>query len=173
METYLNRISAFDKEQVYTLDDRAISNEHSKWDLKDVHGVHLSFKPTRHYGNIYQCAIETRSDKIVLSNRRYIGPANFEYQSDDYRQFVSSLLQRLEVNGLTNFSSGKSKSTYWLEVIASTIFFGLILIVLTMFGAWIIALSFLAILFFRLVPYYKKNRPVVFSAKQIPSHILP
>lgn len=74
METYLNRISAFDKEQVYTLDDRAISNEHSKWDLKDVHGVHLSF---------------------------------------------------------------------------------------------------LAILFFRLVPYYKKNRPVVFSARQIPSLFYP
>lgn len=74
METYLNRVCAFEKELVYTLDDRAVSNEQSKCELKGVHGVHLGF---------------------------------------------------------------------------------------------------LAILFFRLVPCYKKNRPVAFSARQIPSLFYP
>ena len=173
METYLNRVSAFDKEQTYTLDDRSISNGQSQWDLQDIENVHLSFKPTKHYGNIYQCVIESRSGKITISNRRYIGPANFDYQSAKYSQFVRSLLLNLDAYGLTNFKSGKSQSTYWLEVIASVVFFGLMLIILAMFGAWIVALSFLALLIFRLIPYYKKNRPMVFSAGQIPNHILP
>ncbi|WP_339608645.1 hypothetical protein [uncultured Roseivirga sp.] len=173
METYINRVSAFDKEQVYTLDVGSISNGQTQWDLKDIHDVHLSFKPTKSYGNVYQCEIESRLGKIILSNRRYLGPANFEYQSGEYRQFVSTLLQNLDAYGLANFKSGKSESTYWLEVIASAIFFGLLLLILAFFGAWIIAVSFLAVLVFRLVPYYKKNRPMNFSAKHIPSHMLP
>ncbi|KYG78979.1 hypothetical protein [Roseivirga echinicomitans] len=173
METYLNRVSAFDKEQTYTLDDRSISNGQSQWDLQDIENVHLSFKPTKHYGNIYQCAIESRSGKITLSNRRYIGPASFDYQSAEYSQFIKILLLNLDGYGLTNFKSGKSKSNYWLEVIASTLFFGLILIVLTMFGAWLASLVFLAIIILRLIPYYKKNRPMTFPARHIPDHILP
>lgn len=173
METYVNRVSAFDKEQAFTLDNYSISNSQVSWDLKDIIDIHLSFKPTKHYSNIYQCVIESRSGKIILSNRRYIGPANFEYHSQEYSHFVRSLLQALEGYGLTNFKSCTSKNSYWLEIVASTFFFSLLLIILAVFGAWIIAFGFLTILIFRLVPYYKKNRPMVFSANDIPSHILP
>ncbi|MGW8121063.1 hypothetical protein ACV07N_00275 [Roseivirga echinicomitans] len=173
METYMNRIGAFDKDQTYTLDDRRISNGQTHWNLEDIRDVHLSFKPTKHYSNIYQCAIVSDKGKIVLSNRRYIGPANFDYQSAEYSQFVRSLLQQLGDYGLTNFKSGKSKATYWLEVIASILFFSLILVAIAFFGAWYIALGFFTLLLFRLVPYYKKNRPMIFSSDQIPNHILP
>lgn len=170
---YVNRINALEDDIVYSLSIEGVNKEGHVDTVRfeSITSICLSYAPSRYYSNIFQCKIIHASGEILLSNRRYIELATFEYQSDLYAEFVKALHEK--VGEHTQLKSGLNSIRYWIELPLSIALFSLIFGVIFNFGHPLLALLFLLILAVRLVPYYRKNYPQSYSKGQIPEHILP
>ncbi len=173
MESYLNRLSALSKEKTYTLNEEGIADETGAWKYSDIKHVQLKFTPTRYYGGIYQCVITSQSGEVTLSNRRYKGPADFDYQNEAYNRFVKELHKKLESIAGMSFGSGMSRPRFMLELIGSLIFFPLIVYAIFALGQALVGGLILLVLAVRLIPYYRKNKPRSYRASEIPDDLLP
>ena len=173
MTSYLNRISALRKTTTYTLDEEGFGDETRFWGYNDIKQIQLKYSPTRYYGGIYQCIVTSEWDEVTLSNRRYNGPADFEYQNESYSRFVHELHQKLNSASGVRFVSGMSNLRFTMELVGSLIFFPLILYVIFMFGQFLVGGLVVFILLFRLLPYYRKNKPRSYLPSDVPDDLMP
>ena len=174
MTTYTNRLSALTKEKNYTLSETGIGDGMGEWSYTDIKEVKLKFTPTRYYGGIYQCIITSKAGgKVTLSNRKYKGPADFEYQNAEYNRFIWQLHQNLMAYSHVRYVTGMEKARFMIGLIGSLIFFPLMIYAMFALGQALVAGIVLLILVVRLVPYYKKNKPNTYSPEEIPMGLIP
>ena len=173
MITYNNRISALTKEKTYQLTDIGLGDEGGMWKFDDINRVELKFTPTKHYGGIYQCIVHSHFGKAIISNRKYLSPANFSYQNEEFNGFIRALHEKLaNVEGI-EFRRGLSKSSFYTQLVAMLIIMPLVISVMLAFGQLIIAGLMLLIVLIRLVPFFKKNKPGNYDPRNIPDRLLP
>jgi hypothetical protein len=138
---YINRISAFEEEQYYSLTNDGIECENGTISYESINSIHLKYVPTRYYSNIYQCKISHEKGLLTLSNRRYIKLGTFEYQSDSFNRFVKQLCKQLPDNVKLNI--GLNRLRYWTELPIAIGFFTLIIGIIFTFGHPLLAILFL------------------------------
>ena len=170
---YINRQSAFDKEKYFTLTDTGISDGDSGIiPYGEVKRVNIRYKPTRHHRNFYQCdIISSKGNCFRLVSKRYLGIANFANQLPDFSSFLTQLHQRLAAYPSIEFEAGLSKQRYYLELVFTAImllFFGGIIAAFTA-GIGLIFIGL--IIWFRAVPYFKRNKPRVYDPNHLPSDL--
>lgn len=168
---YVNRISALEKDKTYSLSAQGIASGDHLIKYDSIKSIHLKYVPSRYYSKTYTCKIIHSNGELVLSNRRFIKLATFEYQCDSYNAFVIELHQKL--SSRTQLTSGMNQTRYWLELPISIAFFTLVLGVIFTFGHPLLAIVFLFIITIRLIPYYRKNYPRRYLIESIPKNILP
>lgn len=169
---YTNRLDFRQENITYELTEAGIDSNVGLLPFKDITEIHLSYEPTKNYGNIFKCAITAKNRSLTLSNRRYISIGNFEYHSEQYSAFITTLHAQLSYQS-AQFTRGKSKSRYWLEIPIVIISFTILTMLISSFGTIYMGLSFLAISLYKLIPYYKLNYPGTYDPKQIPTNLLP
>ena len=173
MNTYKNRISALTTDRTFQLSQEGIRHEGGEWKFNDINRIELKFTPTKYYGGIYQCILHSHFGKEVISNRKYEGPANFTYQNQEFKSFITALHQKLsQVEGV-EFSKGLGKASFYIQLIAMLIFMPMVIFAMAAFGQLLIAGIFMLIVLVRLVPFFKKNRPGNYDPLNIPLHLLP
>jgi hypothetical protein len=169
---YTNRVDFRQADITYELTEAGINSNVGLLPFKDIEAIHLSYEPTKYYGNIFKCAITAKNRSFTLSNRRYISIGNFDYQSERYRDFVKMLHTQLAHQN-TAFTSGKSKTRYWLELPISVTVFTILFFIISAFATPIVGLIFIAIVLYKLVPYYRLNKPTTYTPDTIPTNLLP
>ncbi|MEP1207856.1 MAG: hypothetical protein ABJM29_00035 [Rhizobiaceae bacterium] len=166
-------------------DGRLIAQEEGKqdacWNLSDITQVNLRYDPTRFCRNRFRMMLQnTAGNGLTVSNVSFKGFADFDDQSDTYRQFVSTLHAALLAQGAqTRFLGGLSRTSYWLHwiltgvaaiavVMASLAFFALGL-------SWLILIKVALIAFYfpTLLAFMRRSRPTNYAADAIPERLLP
>jgi hypothetical protein len=169
---YTNRVDFRQSEITYALNEVGVDSNVGLLPYKNITAIHLSFEPTKYYINIYKCAIIAKNRSFTLSNRRYISIGNFDYQSADYTTFVRALHTNLTQQN-TEFTCGKNKSRYWLELPIAIIGFSILFFTISAYATPIVGVLFLAIILYKLVPYYKRNKPKTYTPNNLPTNLLP
>jgi len=173
MITYRNRVSAIAKEKNYELKEDGIGDGQGRWKFDDINLVELKYTPTRYYSGIYQCILHSYFGKEVISNRKYEGPANFKYQNEEFRGFITELHKQLsKVEGI-EFKTGLSKASFYSQLMAMLLFMPLMVYVMVALGQMLLAALITLILLVRLVPFFQKNRPGHYDPLNIPNQLLP
>ena len=173
MNTYTNRPNAISREKTYVLGEAGISDGTGEWAYEELTEIRLKYAPTRYYSGIYECHIRSARGSVVLCNREYRGPANFEYKNEAYTAFVKELHKRLLDYAQVSLLTGKPKGKFYFEVLASAIFFPLLLYAMFALGQLLVAGIALLVILIRLLPYFGKNRPRHYAASNVPDNMLP
>ncbi len=171
---YINRQSAFDTEKLFKLTDTGISDsETGIIRYGEVKKVQIRYKPTKHHRSFYQCdIIGKKGDCFRLVSRRYLGVANFANQTHEFKVFLTGLHQRLSAYPSIEFVAGLSKGRYYAELVVTSLmalFFGWIIAFFS-FGLGLILVGL--IVWFRAVPYFKRNKPRVYDPLHLPPDLL-
>lgn len=170
---YINRQSALDTEKHFSLTDTGISDgDKNILPFGEVKKVQMQYKPTRHHQNFYQCDIlGKRGQSFRLVSRRYQGLANFANQSHEFKVFMKGLHQRLAAYPEIEFVAGLSKNRYYTELIATVAMVVLFGSIIAAFSAGIGLILVALIVWFRAVPYFRRNKPRNYDPQHLPEDL--
>lgn len=184
--SYATRNNAFMPPCLWVLDGPVLREETEggavhAWPLADVVSVNLQFMPTRPEQNRYRCRLHLRNGRVrEFFNRTYLGPYQFRATNEAYVVFVDALHRALAVHAPgCCFTAGTTRAGYAVNVFAA-IFLGAVLAAVAVFFMTvglvpIAVIKVIFILFYlpTLLRWFRRNRPVDYEARAIPSFVLP
>lgn len=153
----------------------------TRWNLNDITKVNLRYDPTRFCRNRFKMMLQNKSgNDLTVSNVSFKGFADFDDQSDLYRQFVEFLHTSLVAQGTdTRFQGGLSKMSYRLHwVLTGVAAVALVFAAVAFFAlglSWLILIKICLIAFYlpTLLAFMRRGRPTSYEADAIPDQLLP
>lgn len=170
---YQNRLSALAEAQTFSLTEEGLSDNNALWTFDKINRVQLKYTPSRYQSGIYQCEVSSIHGQMKISNRNYVGPANFEFHNQDYVNFVEQLHQKLAHQEGIEFKTGYSSFRFYVELLFMLLLVPLVIYLSLAFDRLTIGLIVFVLLALRLVPYFKKNRPQNYQPSEIPKYLIP
>lgn len=182
-QEFKNRLNAFQKERTFVLDKDRLQVWEAGMQIKDVplrniKSIKLSYEPTRLNTRNYVCTLDIGPEALKLQSTDYVSLANFRDNAEAYVAFVSQLLPMAQnANPYLKLKGGSSATQYYGSLAFLAIVLVLVILVFTLTGgfSWtsMLRLVILAIFIPSLLKYIKKNKPIQFSAYEIPEKLLP
>lgn len=182
--SYENRLTLFEKVRTFTIDGARIRIEEegrtTEVLLSDIFDVRCRYYPTRFQLNRFECLLQAKGGiKIKIGNQFYLGVADFEDRSPDYRKFVVALhvaLAKLSPN--CTYHSGITKTSLYLIatfLIGSmlTLAFLILFLGASLPGFAVVKLIILILMIPISIKWFYKNKPRRYRVHAIPTDILP
>lgn len=171
---YINRKSELDTEKYFSLTDTGISDgDIGIIPYEEIRLVQLQYIQAHNRRGFYQCLIHgTGGQEWKLVSRRYLGIGRFANQLPEYRDFLLELHRKLAHYPQIRFMAGLSKASYYGELVGTILVVGLLSAVLTAFTAGIALILIPFLLYWRVVPYFRKNRPAAYQPSNPPAELL-
>ena len=182
--SYETRLTLFEKVRTFTIDGAKIRIEEEGRTtdilLSDIVDVRCRYHPTRFQLNRFECLLQAKDGiKIKIGNLFYLGVADFEDRSPDYRKFVVALhvaLAKLSPN--CAFHSGITQtSLYFIAafLIGSmlTLAFLILFLGASFPGMAVVKLIILILLIPISIKWFYKNKPKKYRIHAIPTDVLP
>ena len=148
--------------------------------FSDIVDVRCRYYPTRFQLNRFECLIQVKGGmKIKIGNQFYLGVADFEDRSPNYRKFVVALHVALaKQNPNCVFHSGVTQTSFYLTaafLIGSmlTLAFLILFFGASLPGFAVVKLIILILMIPISIKWFYKNKPKKYRAHAIPTDVLP
>ena len=182
--SYEARLTYFEKQRIYRIRQGVFQIEEDgqiqQIALNQINQIRCRFFPTRYQLDRYEAILTVANGlEIKIGNQIFLGFAEFEDRSPDFRSFIIALHKaRLALDPPCRFIAGVTTFSFWLNAI----FLGsvlLLLIGLIIFFAttipWValVKAGLLALMLPVAINWFRKNRPREYDGHHIPEDILP
>lgn len=182
--SYETRLTLFEKVRTFTIEGSRLQIEEegltTEISLSDIIDVRCRYYPTRFQLNRFECLLQVKGGmKIKIGNQFYLGVADFEDRSFDYRKFVVALHVALAKQSPDCvFHSGVTQSSFYLTaafLIGSMLTLAFLILVLgaTLPGFAVVKLIILILMIPISIKWFYKNKPKSYRARAIPTDVLP